>query len=72
MNRPCRLTVAGALAIVLLGGLITSTLLTLVLVPTSYTYLDELSRLPAFARAQVPRWLRLRRYIRFPQPRQLG
>ena len=50
-----------AAAVVLIGGLTTSTLLTLVLVPVMYTYLDDLSLLPAFARARVPRWLRLRR-----------
>jgi HAE1 family hydrophobic/amphiphilic exporter-1 len=49
------------MAIVLIGGVMTSTLLTLVLVPVMYTYLDDLSRLPAFARAHVPSWLRLRR-----------
>jgi HAE1 family hydrophobic/amphiphilic exporter-1 len=49
------------MAVVLIGGLATSTLLTLVLVPVMYTYLDDLSLLPAFARARVPRWLRLRR-----------
>jgi len=30
-------------------------------VPVMYTYLDDLSRLPALARARVPAWLRLRR-----------
>ena len=49
------------MAVVLIGGLATSTLLTLVLVPVMYTYLDDLSLLPAFARARVPHWLRLRR-----------
>ena len=49
------------MAVVLIGGLATSTLLTLVLVPVVYTYLDDLGRLPAFARARVPRWLRLPR-----------
>jgi hypothetical protein len=49
------------IAVVLLGGLLTSTLLTLVLVPVMYTYLDDLGRLPALARAHVPGWLRLRR-----------
>ncbi len=49
------------MAIVLIGGVLTSTLLTLVLVPVMYTYLDDLGRLPAFARARVPHWLRLRR-----------
>jgi HAE1 family hydrophobic/amphiphilic exporter-1 len=48
------------MAVVLIGGVITSTLLTLVLVPAMYTYLDDLSRLPALARARVPAWLRLR------------
>ncbi len=48
------------IAVVLLGGLITSTLLTLVLVPVMYTYLDDLGRVPALARARVPGWLRLR------------
>jgi len=56
------------MAVVLLGGLVTSTLLTLVLVPVMYTYLDELSRLPAFARAHVPHWLRLRRRRLVPLP----
>jgi HAE1 family hydrophobic/amphiphilic exporter-1 len=51
------------MAVVLLGGLVTSTLLTLVLVPVMYTYLDDLSGLPALARANVPRWLRLRRWV---------
>jgi HAE1 family hydrophobic/amphiphilic exporter-1 len=49
------------MAVVLIGGVITSTLLTLLVVPVVYSYLDDLSRLPAFARAQVPGWLRLRR-----------
>src|SRR5919202_4856658 len=49
------------MAVVLIGGVITSTLLTLVLVPVMYTYLDDLGRLPALARARVPGWLRLRR-----------
>jgi len=49
------------MAIVLLGGLVTSTLLTLVLVPVMYTYLDNLSHVPALARATVPRWLGMRR-----------
>jgi hydrophobic/amphiphilic exporter-1 (mainly G- bacteria), HAE1 family len=49
------------MALVLIGGTVTSTLLTLVLVPVMYTYLDDLSRLPAVAWARVPRWLRLRR-----------
>src|SRR5919202_1040464 len=49
------------MAVVLIGGLVTSTLLTLVLVPVMYTYLDDLGRLPALARARVPGWLRLRR-----------
>jgi hypothetical protein len=49
------------MAVVLIGGLVTSTLLTLVLVPVMYTYLDDLGQLPALARARVPRWLRLRR-----------
>jgi HAE1 family hydrophobic/amphiphilic exporter-1 len=49
------------MAIVLIGGVMTSTLLTLLLVPVMYTYLDDLSRLPALARANVPHWLRLRR-----------
>jgi HAE1 family hydrophobic/amphiphilic exporter-1 len=49
------------MAIVLISGVITSTLLTLLLVPVMYTYLDDLSRLPALARARVPTWLRLRR-----------
>jgi HAE1 family hydrophobic/amphiphilic exporter-1 len=48
------------MAVVLIGGVITSTLLTLVLVPVMYTYLDDLSRVPALARARVPAWLRLR------------
>src|ERR671932_1626030 len=48
------------MAIVLIGGVITSTLLTLVLVPVMYSYLDDLSRLPSLARAKVPAWLRLR------------
>jgi len=48
------------MAVVLIGGVVTSTLLTLVLVPVMYTYLDDLSRLPALARAHVPGWLRLR------------
>jgi HAE1 family hydrophobic/amphiphilic exporter-1 len=48
------------MAVVLIGGVITSTLLTLVLVPVMYTYLDDLSRLPSLARARVPAWLRLR------------
>jgi hydrophobic/amphiphilic exporter-1 (mainly G- bacteria), HAE1 family len=48
------------MAVVLIGGVITSTLLTLLLVPVMYSYLDDLSRLPGFARAQVPAWLRLR------------
>jgi HAE1 family hydrophobic/amphiphilic exporter-1 len=52
------------MAVVLLGGLLTSTLLTLVLVPVMYTYLDQLGRLPALARAQVPRWLRMREWPR--------
>ncbi len=56
------------MAVVLLGGLTTSTLLTLVLVPVMYTYLDQLSRLPAFARAHVPAWLRLRRRGLAPLP----
>ena len=43
------------MAVVLIGGLVTSTLLTLVLVPVMYTYLDQLGRLPALARdAGVP------------------
>src|SRR5919202_746814 len=49
------------MAVVLIGGVITSTLLTLVLVPVMYTYLDDLSRVPALARARVPQWLRFRR-----------
>ncbi len=49
------------MAIVLIGGVLTSTLLTLVLVPVMYSYLDDLSRLPAFAKARVPHWMRLRR-----------
>jgi len=49
------------MAIVLIGGVLTSTLLTLLLVPVMYTYLDDLSRVPAFARAHVPSWLRLKR-----------
>ncbi|HZU05952.1 MAG TPA: efflux RND transporter permease subunit [Chloroflexota bacterium] len=52
------------MAVVLIGGLMTSTLLTLVLVPVMYTYLDDLSRLPALARVRVPAWLRRRQ--RFP------
>jgi HAE1 family hydrophobic/amphiphilic exporter-1 len=59
------------MAIVLIGGLLTSTLLTLVLVPVMYTYLDDLARLPALARARVPRWLRLRRPRR-PIPAMAG
>jgi hydrophobic/amphiphilic exporter-1 (mainly G- bacteria), HAE1 family len=50
------------IAVVLIGGLVTSMLLTLVLVPVMYTYLDDLGRLPALARATVPGWLRLRRW----------
>jgi HAE1 family hydrophobic/amphiphilic exporter-1 len=53
------------MAVVLIGGVITSTLLTLVLVPVMYSYLDDLSHLPALARARVPAWLRLRG-IRIP------
>jgi HAE1 family hydrophobic/amphiphilic exporter-1 len=49
------------IAVVLIGGLVTSMLLTLVLVPVMYTYLDDLAGLPALARARVPAWLRLRR-----------
>ena len=49
------------IAVVLIGGLVTSMLLTLVLVPVMYTYLDDLGHLPALARARVPQWLRLRR-----------
>src|SRR5579883_636951 len=48
------------MAVVLIGGVITSTLLTLVLVPVMYAYLDDLSRLPALDRARVPAWLRMR------------
>jgi hypothetical protein len=48
------------MAVVLIGGLMTSTLLTLVIVPVMYTYLDDLSQLPALARARVPGWLRIR------------
>jgi hydrophobic/amphiphilic exporter-1 (mainly G- bacteria), HAE1 family len=51
------------MAVVLIGGLTTSTLLTLILVPVMYTYLDDLSQIPALARARVPGWLRLRRRI---------
>jgi HAE1 family hydrophobic/amphiphilic exporter-1 len=58
------------MAIVIIGGVMTSTLLTLLLVPTMYTYLDDLSHLPALARTHVPRWLRLRRYV--PVPAQAG
>jgi hypothetical protein len=54
------------MAVVLVGGVLTSTLLTLVLVPVMYTYLDDLSRLPALARARVPTWLRFRRPLRVP------
>jgi HAE1 family hydrophobic/amphiphilic exporter-1 len=54
------------MAVVLIGGVLTSTLLTLVLVPVMYTYLDDLSKLPAFARAHVPRWMRLRRRPALP------
>jgi hypothetical protein len=50
------------MATVLLGGLLTSTLLTLVLVPVMYTYLDQLGRLPALARATVPVWLHMREW----------
>jgi HAE1 family hydrophobic/amphiphilic exporter-1 len=46
------------LAVVLIGGSLTSTLLTLLLVPVMYTYLDDLGRLPALAWARVPRWRR--------------
>src|SRR5579875_2657108 len=46
------------LAVVLIGGSLTSTLLTLVLVPVMYTYLDDLGRLPALAWARIPRWRR--------------
>jgi len=49
------------IAVVLIGGLATSMLLTLILVPVMYTYLDDLGGLPALARAKVPAWLRLRR-----------
>jgi len=49
------------MAVVLIGGLVTSMLLTLVLVPVMYTYLDDLAGVPALARARVPAWLRLRR-----------
>ncbi len=60
------------MAVVLLGGLLTSTLLTLVLVPVMYTYLDQLGRLPALARARVPAWLRMRQWAglrrRLPGP----
>jgi hydrophobic/amphiphilic exporter-1 (mainly G- bacteria), HAE1 family len=52
------------MAVVLLGGLLTSTLLTLLLVPVMYTYLDQLGRLPALARTQVPQWLRMRQWAR--------
>jgi HAE1 family hydrophobic/amphiphilic exporter-1 len=54
------------MAVVLIGGVFTSTLLTLVLVPVMYSYLDDLGRVPAFARAHVPSWLRLRRPARVP------
>ncbi|HZU04432.1 MAG TPA: efflux RND transporter permease subunit [Chloroflexota bacterium] len=54
------------MAVVLIGGVLTSTLLTLVLVPVMYTYLDDLSRVPALARARVPGWLRLRRRAAIP------
>jgi HAE1 family hydrophobic/amphiphilic exporter-1 len=64
------------MAVVLVGGLITSTLLTLILVPVMYTYLDELSQIPALARARVPGWLRMRRRIEpgrhTSPPRQSG
>ena len=46
------------LAVVLIGGSLTSTLLTLLLVPVMYTYLDDLGRLPALAWARLPRWRR--------------
>jgi hydrophobic/amphiphilic exporter-1 (mainly G- bacteria), HAE1 family len=51
------------MAIVIIGGVATSTLLTLLLVPVMYSYLDDLSQLPAFARAHVPAWLQLRRRV---------
>jgi HAE1 family hydrophobic/amphiphilic exporter-1 len=54
------------MAIVLIGGVLTSTLLTLLLVPVMYTYLDDLSRVPALARATVPAWLRARRLLPAP------
>jgi hypothetical protein len=41
------------MAIVVLGGMITSTLLTLVLVPCAYTYLDDLQNLVLW-RARPP------------------
>ena len=53
-----------SMAVVLLGGPLTSTLLTLVLVPVMYTYLDQLGQLPALARAQVPQLLRMRQWPR--------
>ena len=53
------------MAVVLIGGLVTSTLLTLVLVPVMYTYLDQLGRLPAVARAKVPEWIRVHRRWRW-------
>ncbi len=51
------------MAIVLIGGVMTSTILTLLLVPVMYSYLDDLSRVPALARTAVPSWLRARRWV---------
>jgi HAE1 family hydrophobic/amphiphilic exporter-1 len=42
------------MAVVVLGGIITSTLLTLVMVPCAYTYLDDLQNLLLRRRAPVP------------------
>ena len=43
------------MAIVVLGGMITSTMLTLVLVPCTYTYLDDIQNLLLHRRRKAPR-----------------
>src|SRR3712207_7148596 len=50
------------LAVVVLGGVATSTLLTLLVVPVMYTYFDDLQRL--VGRLRTPSWRRDRKSTR--------
>ena len=61
------------MAVTVIGGLLTSTLLTLVLIPAAYTIMDDftglLARVPGFARLLVrfPSWRR-QPHVVAPEP----